>query len=55
MSADRQNRRAYAHGKRISRNVYAPTREEWEEKRMVMIEEMKKEITAEMEKLETKV
>ncbi len=33
-------------GKRISRNVYAPARKECEEKLMVMIEEMKKEIAA---------
>ena len=33
-----------AHGKRISRNVYAHTREECEEKLAVMIEEMKREI-----------
>ena len=35
-----------ADGKRISRNVYAKTREECEEKLVVMIEEMKKEIEA---------
>ena len=29
-------------GKRIRRNVYAPTKEECEEKQVVMIEEMKK-------------
>ena len=40
-----------AHGKRISRNVYAKTREECEEKLAVMIEEVKKEITADKEKL----
>ena len=39
-----------AHGKRISRNVYAKTREECEEKLAVMIEEVKKEIAAEKEK-----
>ena len=36
-----------AHGKRISRNVYAHTREECEEKLAVVIEEMKKEIASE--------
>lgn len=40
-----------AHGKRISRNVYAKTREECKEKLVAMIEEMKKEIAAEKEKL----
>lgn len=35
-----------AHGKRISRNVYARTREECEEKLAVMIEEVKEEIAA---------
>lgn len=40
-----------AHGKRISRNVYAKTREECEEKLAVMIEEMKREIAAEKERL----
>ena len=44
-----------AHGKRISRNVYAHTREECEEKLAVMIEEMKQEIAAEKEKLKTKI
>ena len=44
-----------AHGKRISRNVYAQTREECEEKLAVMIEEMKQEIAAEKEKLKTKI
>jgi hypothetical protein len=39
-----------AHGKRISRNVYAKTREECEEKLAVMIEQVKKEIAAEKEK-----
>ena len=33
-------------GKRIRRNVYAPTKEECEEKLAVMIEEMKREILA---------
>ena len=33
-----------ADGKRIRRNVYAPTKEECEEKLAVMIEEVKKEI-----------
>ena len=39
-----------AHGKRISRNVYAKTCEECEEKLAVMIEQVKKEIAAEKEK-----
>ncbi len=39
-----------AHGKRISRNVYAKTREECEEKLAAMIEEVKKEIAAGKEK-----
>jgi hypothetical protein len=39
-----------AHGKRISRNVYAKTREECEAKLAAMIEQMKKEIAAEKEK-----
>ena len=43
-----------ANGKRISRNVYAHTREECEEKLAVMIEEMKQEIAAEKEKLKAK-
>ena len=43
-----------AHGTRISRNVYAKTREECEEKLAVMIEEVKKEIAAEKEKLDKK-
>ena len=40
-----------AHGKRISRNVYAKTREECEEKLAAMIEELKREIAAEREKV----
>ena len=40
-----------ADGKRIRRNVYALTKEECEEKLAVMIEEMKREIAAEKEKL----
>ena len=36
-----------AHGKRISRNVYAKTREECEAKLAVLIDEMKSEIAAE--------
>ncbi|MGM9658969.1 MAG: hypothetical protein ACI3WQ_00045 [Faecousia sp.] len=36
-----------AQGKRISRNIYAHTREECEEKLEVLIEEMKKEIASE--------
>lgn len=43
-----------ADGKRISRNVYAKTREECEEKLAVMIEEMKREIAVEKEKLNNK-
>ena len=39
-----------AHGKRISRNVYAKNREECEAKLAVMIEEMKREIAAEKER-----
>ena len=46
---------AIAGTKRISRNVYAHTREECEEKLAVMIEEMKKEMAAEKEKLKTKI
>lgn len=40
-----------AHGKRISRNVYAKTKEECEVKLAAMIEEMKKEIAAQKQKL----
>lgn len=40
-----------AYGKRISRNVYAKTREECEEKLAAMIEELKQEIAAEKVKL----
>ena len=40
-----------ADGKRISRNVYAKTREECEEKLAAMIEETKREIAVEKEKL----
>ena len=43
-----------AYGKRISRNVYAKTREECEEKLAALIEEMKKEIAAEKKKLDVK-
>jgi hypothetical protein len=39
-----------ADGKRISRNVYAKTREECEEKLAVMIEKVKAEIAAEKKK-----
>ena len=39
-----------AHGKRISRNVYAHTREECEEKLAAMIEQTKAEVVAENEK-----
>jgi hypothetical protein len=42
-----------AHGKRISRNVYAKTREECEEKLAAMIEEVKKEIAKQKEILRT--
>lgn len=42
-----------ASGKRISRNVYAPTREECEAKLMVMIAQVKQEIAAEKEKRKT--
>ena len=41
-----------ADGKRISRNVYAKTKEECEEKLAVMIEEVKREIAAEKGKVE---
>ena len=41
-----------ADGKRISRNVYATTREECEEKLAVMIEEVKKEIAVKKGKVE---
>ena len=40
-----------AHGKRISRNVYAHTREECEAKLVAMIEEMKREIAVEKERI----
>ena len=40
-----------AHGKRISCNVYAKTREDCEEKLAAMIEKVKREIAAEKEKL----
>jgi hypothetical protein len=40
-----------ADSKRISRNIYARTREEYEEKLAVMIEEVKREIAAEKEKM----
>ena len=40
-----------ADGKRISRNVYAKTKEECEEKLAVMIEEVKREIAQQKEKL----
>ena len=39
-----------ADGKRISRNIYAKTREECEEKLAVMIEEVKAEIAQQKEK-----
>lgn len=41
-----------ANKKRISRNVYAKTKEECEEKLAVLIEEMKREIAAEKERLQ---
>ena len=40
-----------AHGKRISRNVYAKTREECEEKLAVMIEEVRRQIAEEKERM----
>jgi hypothetical protein len=40
-----------ADGKRISKNIYAPTREECEEKLAKLIVQMKAEIAAEKEKL----
>lgn len=43
-----------AHGKRISRNVYAKTEEECEAKLEELIKQMKKEIAAEKEKLGVK-
>ena len=42
-----------AYSKRISRNVYAKTREECEEKLAAMIEEVKKEIAMEKERMRT--
>ena len=39
-------------GKRVSRNVYTRTREECEEQLAVMIEEMKKEIVAQKQKIQ---
>ena len=42
-----------AHGKRISRNVYAKTCEECEEKLAAMIEEMKRKIAAEKAKIQS--
>ena len=42
-----------AHGKRISRNVYAKTRELCEEKLAAMIEEMKRKIAAEKAKIQS--
>lgn len=44
-----------ANGKRTSHNVYAPTREECEEKLAKMIEEVKKQIVEEKERIKTKV
>ena len=40
-----------AHGKRISRNVYAKTKEDCEIKLAAMIEEVKREIAEEKENL----
>ena len=40
-----------ADGKRILRNVYAPTKEECEEKLAVMIEEVKREIAEQKQKI----
>ena len=40
-----------AHGKRISRNVYAQTRDECEAKLAEMIEEVKREISVEKNKV----
>src|SRR5574344_1112416 len=40
-----------AHGKRISRNVYAHTREECEEKLAAMIEEVRRQIAEEKERM----
>ena len=44
-----------AHGKRIRRNVYAPTKEECEEKLAVMIEEMKREIEQQKQKIQQQI
>ena len=41
-----------ADGKRISRNVYAKTREECEEKLAAMIEEVKREIAEQKKKIQ---
>ena len=41
-----------ADGKRISRNVYAKTREECEEKLAAMIEEVKREIAEQKQKIQ---
>ena len=41
-----------AHGKRISRNVYAKTKEECEEKLAELIKQMKEEIENEKAKLQ---
>ena len=40
-----------AYGKRVARNIYAPTREECEEKLAVLIKEMKAEIAEQKAKL----
>ena len=41
----------YAYGKRMARNIYAPTREECEEKLAILIKEMKAEIAEQKAKL----
>ena len=40
-----------AYGKRIAKNIYAPTKEECEEKLAVLIKEMKAEILKQKEEL----
>ena len=40
-----------AYGKRMARNIYAPTREECEEKLAILIKEMKAEIAEQKAKL----
>ena len=41
----------YSYGKRMARNIYAPTREECEEKLAILIKEMKAEIAEQKAKL----